>query len=97
MELVNFAEALACNITCDVTRKLCVPSVRLPKSRTDSCLYKKSKLEDMAERLIRNSFSCPLLYKEGNSRQYHSTGSLYDGGYSSGVMEVSLDYFIFIF
>ncbi|XP_014029377.2 A-kinase anchor protein 11 isoform X1 [Salmo salar] len=88
MELVNFAESLACNITCDVTRKLCVPSVRLPKSRTDSCLYKKSKLEDMAESLIRNSFSCPLLSKEGNSRQYHSTGSLYDGGYSSGVMEV---------
>uniref|UniRef100_A0A4W5JF09 A-kinase anchoring protein 11 n=1 Tax=Hucho hucho TaxID=62062 RepID=A0A4W5JF09_9TELE len=88
MELVNFAESLACNITCDVTRKLCVPSVRLPKSRTDSCLYKKSKLEDMAENLIRNSFSCPLLSKEGNSRQYHSTGSLYDGGYSSGVMEV---------
>ncbi|KAM9448697.1 A-kinase anchor protein 11-like isoform 6-T6 [Salvelinus alpinus] len=88
MELVNFAESLACNITCDVTRNLCVPSVRLPKSRTDSCLYKKSKLEDMADSLIRNSFSCPLLSKEGNSRQYHSTGSLYDGGYSSGVMEV---------
>ncbi|XP_041700523.1 A-kinase anchor protein 11 isoform X1 [Coregonus clupeaformis] len=88
MELVNFAESLAYNITCDVTRKLCVPSVRLPKSRTDSCLYKKSKLEYMAENMIMNSFSCPLLAKEGMSRHYHSTGSLYDGGYSSGVMEV---------
>ncbi|KAK6315226.1 hypothetical protein J4Q44_G00147550 [Coregonus suidteri] len=92
MELVNFAESLAYNITCDVTRKLCVSSVRLPKSLTDSCLYKKFKLEEMAGNLIRNSFSCPLLAKEGKSRQYHSTGSLYDGGYSSGVMQVMEHY-----
>ncbi|XP_035460869.1 A-kinase anchor protein 11 isoform X1 [Scophthalmus maximus] len=88
MDLVNFAESLAYNITCDVTRKLHLSSARLPKSLTDSCLYKKSKLEGMAENLIRNSFSCPLLSKEGKSRHYHSTGSLYDGGYSSGVMQV---------
>ncbi|GAA6231730.1 A-kinase anchor protein 11 [Lates japonicus] len=88
MDLVNFAESLAYNITCDVTRKLHLSSVRLPKSLTDSCLYKKSKLEDMAENLIRNSFSCPLLSKEGKSKHYHSTGSLYDGGYSSRVMQV---------
>lgn len=91
MELVNFAESLAYNITCDVTRKLCVSSDRLPKSLTESCLYQKFKLEDMAENLIRNSFSCPLLANEGKSRQYHSTGCLDDGGYSSGVMQVSLD------
>ncbi|XP_044071945.1 A-kinase anchor protein 11 isoform X2 [Siniperca chuatsi] len=88
MDLVNFAESLAYNITCDVTRKLHLSSVRLPKSLTDSCLYKKSKFEDMAENLIRNSFSCPLLSKEGKSRQYHSTESLYDGGYRSRVMQV---------
>ncbi|KAM9347204.1 A-kinase anchor protein 11 [Symphorus nematophorus] len=88
MDLVNFAESLAYNITCDVTRKLHLSSVRLPKSLTDSCLYKKSKLEDMAENLIRNSFSCPLLSKEAKSKHYHSTGSLYDGGYRSRVMQV---------
>ncbi|XP_072253450.1 A-kinase anchor protein 11 isoform X2 [Leuresthes tenuis] len=88
MDLVNFAESLAYSITCDVTRKLHLSSVRLPKSLTDSCLYKKSKLEDMADNLIRNSFSCPLLSKEDKSRHYHSTGSLYDGGYSSRVMQV---------
>ncbi|KAM9850503.1 A-kinase anchor protein 11 [Aulostomus maculatus] len=88
MDLVNFAESLAYNITCDVTRKLQLSSVRLPKSLTDSCLYKKSKLENMAENLIRNSFSCPLLSKESKSRHYHSTGSLYDGSYSSRVMQV---------
>ncbi|KAF1382998.1 hypothetical protein PFLUV_G00149660 [Perca fluviatilis] len=88
MDLVNFAESLAYNITCDVTRKLHLSSARLPKSLTDSCLYKKSKLEDMAENLIRNSFSCPVLSKEGKSRHYHSTGSLYDGGYRTRVMQV---------
>lgn len=88
MDLVNFAESLAYSITCDVTRKMHRSSSRLPKSLTDSCLYKKSKLEDMAEDLIRNSFSCPLLSKEGKTRHYHSTGSLYDGGYSSKVMQV---------
>lgn len=88
IDLVNFAESLAYNITCDVTSKLHVSSVRLPKSLTDSCLYKKSKFEDMAENLIRNSFSCPLLSKESKNKHYHSTGSLYDGGYRSRVMQV---------
>ncbi|KAF3694436.1 A-kinase anchor protein 11 [Channa argus] len=88
MNLVNFAESLAYNITCDVTHKLHQSSIRLPKSLTDSCLYKKSNVEDMTENLIRNSFSCPLLSKEARSRHYHSTGSLYDGGYSSRVMQV---------
>ncbi|XP_008435788.1 A-kinase anchor protein 11 isoform X2 [Poecilia reticulata] len=88
VDLVNFAESLAYNITCDVARKLHLSSVRLPKSLTDSCLYKKSKLEDMADNIIRNSFSCPLLSKEDKNRHYHSTGSLYDRGYSSRVMQV---------
>ncbi|RVE61157.1 hypothetical protein OJAV_G00167930 [Oryzias javanicus] len=87
-DLVNFAESLAYNITCDVTRKLHVSSVRLPKSLTDSCLYKKSTHEDVTENRIRNSFSCPVLSKENKSRQYHSTGSLHDVGYSSRVMQV---------
>uniref|UniRef100_A0A3P9JWQ2 A kinase (PRKA) anchor protein 11 n=1 Tax=Oryzias latipes TaxID=8090 RepID=A0A3P9JWQ2_ORYLA len=87
-DLVNFAESLAYNITCDVTCKLHVSSVRLPKSFTDSCLYKKSTHEDGTEHRIRNSFSCPVLSKESRSRQYHSTGSLHDVGYSSRVMQV---------
>ncbi|XP_028992357.1 A-kinase anchor protein 11 isoform X2 [Betta splendens] len=84
MDLVNFAESLAYNITCDVTRKLHHSSVRLPKSLTDSCLYKKSKVEDTQN----VSFSCPLLSREAKSRHYCSTGSLYDGGYSRRVMQV---------
>ncbi|XP_037543002.1 A-kinase anchor protein 11 isoform X2 [Nematolebias whitei] len=88
INLVNFAESLAYNITCDVTRKLHLSSVRLPKSLTDSCLYKKSKFEGTANNIIWNYFSCPLLSKEKKMRHYHSTGSLYDGSYSSGVMQV---------
>lgn len=87
-ELVNFAESLAYNITCDVTRKLCLSSVRLPKSLTDSCLYRKPKHNEMADALMSNSVSCPLLSRKGESKHYHSTGSLHDGGYQSRVMQL---------
>lgn len=88
MELVNFAESLAYSITCDVTRKLRRSSIRLPKSLTDSCLYRKSNVEDMAENLIKTAFSCSLLPYTENNRQYHSTSSLDDGNYNNGVMQV---------
>ncbi|XP_072542053.1 A-kinase anchor protein 11 isoform X2 [Salminus brasiliensis] len=88
MELVNFAESLAYNITCDVTRKLRMSSVRLPKSLTDSCLYRKSNVEDTAEKGIKTTFSCSLLPYTEKNRQYHSTGSLDDGNYNNGVMQV---------
>ncbi|XP_049583927.1 A-kinase anchor protein 11 isoform X2 [Syngnathus scovelli] len=87
-DLVNFAESLAYNITCDVTQTLRLSSGRLPKSLTDSCLYKKSKLENMTESLIRNSFSCPLLSKDNKARHYHSTGSLVDPGLNNKMMQV---------
>lgn len=87
-ELVNFAESLAYNITRDVTRKLCLSSVRLPKSLTDSCLYRKPKHEEIADTLLANSISCPLLSKKGPSNHYHSTGSLHDGEHKSKVMQV---------
>lgn len=88
MELVNFAESLAYNITCDVTRKLRMSSIRLPKSLTDSCLYRKSNVEDMAGNLIKTAFSCSVLPYTGKNRQYHSTSSLDDGNYNNGVMQV---------
>lgn len=87
-ELVNFAESLAYNITRDVTRKLCLSSVRLPKSLTDSCLYRKPKHDEMADALLSNSISCPLLSKKGHSAHYHSTGSLHHGEYKSKVMQL---------
>ncbi|XP_030199467.1 A-kinase anchor protein 11 isoform X1 [Gadus morhua] len=87
-DLVHFSESLAYSITCDVTRKLCLPPALLPKSLTDSCIYRSPKLEDMAENLIRDAFSCPLLAEEDKGGQYHSTSSLSDGGYGAGVMQV---------
>lgn len=86
VELVNFAESLAYNITCDVTRKLRMSSVRLPKSLTDSCLYRKSNVEDIPENQMKSTFSL-LPYSETN-RLYHSTGSLNDGKSNNAVMQV---------
>lgn len=88
LELVNFAESLAYNITCDVTRKLRLSSVRLPKSLTDSCLYKKSKLDDVTGSPIKTHFSCSLLPFKEKTKQYHSTGSLNDQNYNDSVMQV---------
>ncbi|XP_048862411.1 A-kinase anchor protein 11 isoform X2 [Brienomyrus brachyistius] len=88
LELVNFAESLAYDITCDVTRKLRMSSVRLPKSLTDSCLYKKSKLDDVTDSPMKTHFSCSLLPFKEKTKQYHSTGSLNDRNYSDSVMQV---------
>ncbi|KAJ8351692.1 hypothetical protein SKAU_G00231680 [Synaphobranchus kaupii] len=88
IELVNFAESLAYNITCDVTRKLRMSSVRLPKSLTDSCLYKKAKPVDAPDELIKTSCSCSFLPYMEKHKQYHSTGSLNDDTYSDSVMQV---------
>ncbi|XP_051564454.1 A-kinase anchor protein 11 isoform X3 [Myxocyprinus asiaticus] len=88
VELVNFAESLAYNITCDVTRKLQMSSVRLPKSLTDSCLYRKSNVEDLPENVMKSTFSCSLLPYTETNRLYHSTGSLNDGKCNNNVMQV---------
>lgn len=88
VELVNFAESLAYNITCDVTRKLRMSSVRLPKSLTDSCLYRKSNKEDIPENQIKTTFSGSLLPYTETNRLYHSTGSLNDGKCNNAVMQV---------
>ncbi|KAJ8253373.1 hypothetical protein GJAV_G00212210 [Gymnothorax javanicus] len=82
MELVVFAESLACNIICDVTRKLRPSSIQLPKSLTDSCLYKKSTVEDDPTYL---RFSEPCKEKP---KQYHSMGCLNEETYSGFVMKV---------
>ncbi|KAJ8349984.1 hypothetical protein SKAU_G00251140 [Synaphobranchus kaupii] len=88
MELVVFAESLAYNIICDVTRKLRPSSVRLPKSLTDSCLYKKSTVEDMTKKLSKPTCLCCSVPHTQKLKQYHSTGSLNDENYSDGVMQV---------
>lgn len=86
MDVVNFAESLANNITCDATFKL-FSSARIPKSLTDSCLYKNSRLADMTDNLIRHSFSCPFINKESEVKS-----SLHDGAYKSKAMQAIKDY-----
>ncbi|XP_036396247.1 A-kinase anchor protein 11 isoform X2 [Megalops cyprinoides] len=88
VELVTFAESLAYNIVCDVTRKLKFSSVRLPKSLTDSCLYRKPKVEDVPKNLSKSTCSCSSLPYTEKHKQYHSTSSLNDGNRSDGVMQV---------
>ncbi|XP_051998487.1 A-kinase anchor protein 11 isoform X2 [Xyrauchen texanus] len=88
IELVNFAESLAYKITCDVTRKLQMSSIRLPKSLTDSCLYRKSNVEDLPENFMKSTFSCSLLPYTETNRLYHSTGSLNDGKCNNNIMQV---------
>ncbi|XP_061082891.1 A-kinase anchor protein 11-like isoform X2 [Conger conger] len=85
MELVVFAESLAYNIICDVTRKLRPSSAGLPKSLTDSCLYKKSMAEDEAKNLGK-PLSCSVPHTE-KSKQYHSTSTLNENN-SGGVIKV---------
>lgn len=86
LDLVNFAESLANNITCDATFKV-FSSAKIPKSLTDSCLYKTSRLADMTDSLIRHSFSCPFISKESEVK-----GSLNDGAYKSKAMQTIKDY-----
>ncbi|XP_006010263.1 A-kinase anchor protein 11 isoform X2 [Latimeria chalumnae] len=90
IELINFADSLAYNITCDVRQKLQMSAVRLPKSLTDSCLYKRSQLDEVAEDLIKNTFSSSFLPFTPKNKLYHSTSSLND--YGEGVIQVVEQY-----
>ncbi|KAG9349538.1 hypothetical protein JZ751_027983 [Albula glossodonta] len=88
VEHVVFAESLAYGIVCDVTRKLRMSSVRLPKSVTDSCLYKKSAMEDMTKNLSKSTCSCSSLLQAEKHKQHHSTGSLNHRSYGDSVMQI---------
>ncbi|XP_043927639.1 A-kinase anchor protein 11 isoform X2 [Protopterus annectens] len=88
METINFAECLAHSIACDVKRKLKMPSLRLPKSLTDSCLYKRSKLEEMTEDIVKTAFSTSVPHFGQKNKLYHSTGNLTDNGCSEAIVQV---------
>lgn len=89
-KLLNFSESLALSITSDVRRKLKMPSGCLPKSLTDSCLYKKSQASAVADDLktfskTRPPFCC-------KQKQYHSTGSLNECAYRDGIIHTVEQY-----
>ncbi|XP_078265495.1 A-kinase anchor protein 11 isoform X2 [Rhinoraja longicauda] len=81
-DLARFAESVAQNITFEVTQKLNTASGMqgLSKSLTDSCLYKTSQLEQMAEDLIKKTWTCSVQPIIQRSKRYHSMGSLNEYG-----------------
>ncbi|NXA33870.1 AKA11 protein, partial [Eudromia elegans] len=91
-ELLHFSESLAQSITCDVRRKLKMSGACLPKSLTDSCLYKKTELEEVTGDLIKTTLSRTFLPFSPKRKLYHSTGSLNENGYSDGVIQAIEQY-----
>ncbi|XP_067419270.1 A-kinase anchor protein 11 isoform X2 [Emydura macquarii macquarii] len=91
-ELLHFSESLARSITCDVRRKLKMSAVCLPKSLTDSCLYRKSNFDEATGDLIKTTFSKTVLPFSQKHKLYHSTGSLNEYGYREGIFQAIEEY-----
>ncbi|XP_042694808.1 A-kinase anchor protein 11 isoform X2 [Centrocercus urophasianus] len=92
MELLHFSESLACSITHDVRKKLKLSGACLPKSLTDSCLYKKTEFEEIAGDLIRTRFPRTILPFSPDHKLYHSTGSLNENSYSESIIQAIEQY-----
>ncbi|XP_068022604.1 A-kinase anchor protein 11 isoform X2 [Melanerpes formicivorus] len=90
-ELLHFSESLARSITCDVRRKLKMSGACLPKSLTDSCLYKKTEFDEGTGDL-KTRFSRTVLPFSPDHKLYHSTGSLNESGYSEGIIQAIEQY-----
>ncbi|XP_055657503.1 A-kinase anchor protein 11 isoform X2 [Falco peregrinus] len=91
-ELLHFSESLAHSITCDVRKKLKISGACLPKSLTDSCLYKKTEFDEVTGDLIKTRISRTSLPFSPDHKLYHSTGSLNDNGYSEGIIQAIEQY-----
>ncbi|NXA48411.1 AKA11 protein, partial [Nothocercus julius] len=90
--LLHFSESLAQSITCDVRRKLKMSGACLPKSLTDSCLYKKTELDEVTGDLIKTTLSRTFHPFSPKHKLYHSTGSLNENGYSEGIIQAIEQY-----
>ncbi|NXH70940.1 AKA11 protein, partial [Hydrobates tethys] len=91
-ELLHFSESLAHSITCDVRKKLKMSGACLPKSLTDSCLYKKTEFDEVTGDLIKTRFSRTFLPFSPDHKLYHSTGSLNENDYSEGIIQAIEQY-----
>ncbi|NXX23830.1 AKA11 protein, partial [Podargus strigoides] len=87
-----FSESLAHSITCDVRKKLKMSGACLPKSLTDSCLYKKTEFDEVPGDLIKTRFSRTFLPFSPDHKLYHSTGSLNENGYSESIIQAIEQY-----
>lgn len=92
MELLHFSESLAHSITCDVRKKLKMSGTCLPKSLTDSCLYKKTEFDEVTGDLIKTRFSRTFLPFSPDHKLYHSTGNINENGYSEGIIQAIEQY-----
>ncbi|KAJ6661671.1 hypothetical protein lerEdw1_013193 [Lerista edwardsae] len=81
-KLLDFSESLAQHITHNVRKRIKMSAACLPKSLTDSCLYKTS---EVAEPKMFTPFSC-------KQKLYHSTGSLNEYTYRDGIIQAIEQY-----
>ncbi|XP_053162438.1 A-kinase anchor protein 11 isoform X2 [Hemicordylus capensis] len=88
-KLLDFSESLAHSITSDVRRKLKMSAACLPKSLTDSCLYKKSKVDKVTDLTSFSKTFPPFSCKQ---KLYHSTGSLNEHTYRDGIIHAIEQY-----
>lgn len=91
-ELLHFSESLAHSITCDVRKKLKMSGACLPKSLTDSCLYKKTEFDEVTGDLIKTRLSRTFLPFSPDHKLYHSTGNINENGYSDGIIQAIEQY-----
>ncbi|NWS45292.1 AKA11 protein, partial [Probosciger aterrimus] len=91
-ELLQFSESLARSITWDVRKKLKMSGTCLPKSLTDSCLYKRTEFDEVTGDLIKTRFSRTFLPFSPDHKLYHSTGSLNENCYSEGIIQAIEQY-----
>ncbi|XP_043854565.1 A-kinase anchor protein 11 isoform X2 [Dromiciops gliroides] len=91
-ELLRFSDSLAYSITRDVTRKLQMSTVGLPKSLTDSCLYKKSTCEEDRGGYVESAFSKSLQLSSPKQKLYHSTSSLNEYEYGDSIIQAIEQY-----
>uniref|UniRef100_A0A8D0GQT0 A-kinase anchoring protein 11 n=1 Tax=Sphenodon punctatus TaxID=8508 RepID=A0A8D0GQT0_SPHPU len=88
---LRLSESLAHSVTCDV-RRLKMSAACLPKSLTDSCLYKKSKLDEVTGDLVKTTFSRTLPPVSPKHKLYHSTDSLNEYCYRDSVIQAIEQY-----
>lgn len=91
-ELCSFSASLAHSITRDVKKELIAPTIDLPKSLTDSCLFEKSGCVEDTECLTEPEFPKSLQSSSQNHGFYRSTGSLSGYGCGENVVQAIEEY-----
>ncbi|XP_060089559.1 A-kinase anchor protein 11 [Heteronotia binoei] len=89
-KLLNFSESLASSITSDVRRKFKMSPACLPKSLTDSCLYKKSQASAVTGDL--KTLSQTPSPDSCKQKLYRSTGSLNECAYRDSIVNAIEQY-----